>query len=156
MRIGFVQDRTLARLEDGEDDHADEGPDELRQRGEDILDAEVDAGGFAGGGGVKGAVGVMVCIIIIAAVRVGLPAGMFEVEEVGAGGFAGGRLGQTVISGAVGEGGGSSDGEAIDFDAHKGEWSPAGEGPGTREEEHAVRYQAGNAMMGIVGERGEA
>lgn len=42
--------RTLARFEDGEDDHAYERADELGQCGEEIEDAEVDTSRLAGGG----------------------------------------------------------------------------------------------------------
>lgn len=93
----------FARLERAEDEHADEGADELREGGEEVEDAEVDSCGFARG---RGFFGVAVEVVV-------------QAEGIGGGG-----VGEAVVGGGWG-------GEAVDFDADEGKGGPAGEGPGT-------------------------
>lgn len=64
--IALAQLRTLARLEDGEREPGDGGGDELRDGGEDVEDAEVDAGHVAGVGG---------CVVVVV-VGVGVEGGI--------------------------------------------------------------------------------
>lgn len=54
MLVPLGQFRTLARLQDTEYNHTDKSPHELWEGGEEVQDAEVDAGQFAGGRGGGG------------------------------------------------------------------------------------------------------
>lgn len=111
-----MQLRALAWLQHAEDNHADEGADELREGGEQVQDAKVDACRFAGR-----------CISRVIDIAVE----MVEAEE-GGGGRGGGEVvvghGEAAVGGAVGEHGVWGR-ETVDFDAHECEWCPAGKGP---------------------------
>lgn len=106
--------RAFPGLQNAEDQHADEGADELREGREEVEDAEVDAGELAGGG--VGACG-----------RGGGGGGVGEVEgwefDVVVGVEGGGGW-EAVVVGCGGAGA-----EFVDFDAHEGEGGPGGEGP---------------------------
>ena len=112
-----VQFRALTRFQHAEDDHADEGADELGQGGEEIEDAEIDARGLARGGvGGRGGRVVHVAVQVVQAQEGGGWGGGCEFVLCG---------GEAAVGGAVGEHG-VRGGEAVDFDAHEGEGGPAG------------------------------
>ncbi len=113
---------TLAGLEHGEDDVGDEGADELRQGGEEVQDAEVDAGQLAGRGreGHVAGVGFRVRQVELDGAVVRVVAERGEFERVGG-------VGKTVVGGDAvasarrGAGHGRVVADLVDFDAHEGE-----------------------------------
>lgn len=124
IATALAQLRTLARLEDGEGEPGDGGGDELRDGGEDVEDAEVDAGHVAGGGrgGVLvvvddvGAVGggfegLAVCGWVCVLLREGAVVVVGELVH-----FEGAVLGEASV--CLGVGCGRS--ELVDLHAHDG------------------------------------
>ena len=112
-----MQFRALARFQQAEYNHTDERADKLGESGEEIQDAEVDAGRFAGGGVGRGIIHIAVEVV--------------QAEERGRWGRGCevilGR-GEAAVRGAVGE---DRVGccEAVDLDPHESEWGPACQRP---------------------------